>query len=221
MFRAWLDCVAALVIFGLLGGLTANAPPAPVDTALSQAAFGHATALALLLTKTGLLAFLLTAGVVAITVAVAVAPWRARLIFAVVALALTHVASDVTKDIFKRPRPVHWIGMHETSFSFPSGHAATATAFFALLGYFVWRSNMPATPRAVLACGFVLWALGICWSRLALGAHYPTDIAGGILLGAAVVAFMRALCGHLGVELEAPDEAGGQSPASSQENRPR
>ncbi len=38
-------------------------------------------------------------------------------------------------------------------------------------------------------------AVGIPWSRLALGAHYLTDVAGGLLLGAAF------LCAALAVIL--------------------
>lgn len=221
MIRMWLISAVALVLFGFLGALVSGAAPAPVDATIARLAAGRAPALALLLTKSGLLTFLLPACAGLIAAAVAVPAWRERLIFAVTAVSLTHVASDMAKPLFKRERPPDWIAIHETSYGYPSGHAATATVFLALLAYFVWRSNLPVKPRAVLAAVLALWAAGICWSRLALGAHYPTDLVGGFLLGTAVVAFMRALCGLLGVELEASHRAGGLSPASAQENAPR
>jgi len=49
--------------------------------------------------------------------------------------------------------------------------------------------TIPDLPKGVRYTGFavlaLLWA-GICWSRLSLAAHYPTDVAGGIMLGGAI-----------------------------------
>jgi len=61
------------------------------------------------------------------------------------------------------------------SHSFPSGHTATAVAGAVVLSSLV--------PRAAPA--FVLLAAAIAFSRLYVGAHYPLDIAGGAVLGAA------------------------------------
>lgn len=58
-------------------------------------------------------------------------------------------------------------------YSFPSGHAMTATAAFVPLSV-----AMP-----VLAPVSAALILLIGWARLAVGHHYPTDIAAGILMG--------------------------------------
>ncbi len=56
--------------------------------------------------------------------------------------------------------------------SFPSGH--TTMAFFAM-GYLVWAKRRHAVWALALA-------LGVAWSRVAVGAHFPLDcVAGGAL----------------------------------------
>ena len=79
---------------------------------------------------------------------------------------------------------------HETAFSYPSSHTAIATAFYLLLAVFVARSAL--RDRVWLATAPALLALGIMWSRLALGAHYLTDVVGGVLWGSAIVATLAA-----------------------------
>lgn len=59
-------------------------------------------------------------------------------------------------------------------FSFPSGHVLHATTFSALLIHTYPEATIVLLPLTVL----------IAWSRLALGLHYPSDVAAGALMGA-------------------------------------
>jgi undecaprenyl-diphosphatase len=57
--------------------------------------------------------------------------------------------------------------------SFPSGHATTAFAFAFVVG-FMARRWFPFLLLAAVAVGV---------SRVAVGAHYPTDVLGGVVVG--------------------------------------
>jgi undecaprenyl-diphosphatase len=72
--------------------------------------------------------------------------------------------------------------------SFPSGHAATSFAAMTVL--------CAVVPRA--APVWVLLALAIAFSRVYVGVHYPLDILGGAVLGAAIaIALLRLARGRL------------------------
>jgi undecaprenyl-diphosphatase len=84
-----------------------------------------------------------------------------------------------------RPRP-HVIPrlMHGGGwYSYPSGHSMLAPIIFGL-GIIVWAAPWPspALRRAALAVAALL-ALGIGFSRVYVGVHYPSDVVGGLLLG--------------------------------------
>ena len=46
--------------------------------------------------------------------------------------------SDAFKDVFHRARPEHWLAVHETSASYPSGHATLSIAFYGFAAYVAW-----------------------------------------------------------------------------------
>ncbi|WP_326667711.1 MULTISPECIES: phosphatase PAP2 family protein [unclassified Streptomyces] len=73
-------------------------------------------------------------------------------------------------------------------FSFPSGHAMTATTSFAIL----LLALLPLVPRGRLRTLFwsvsVVSVVGVGFTRVALGVHWFSDVVGGWLLGLAVVA---------------------------------
>jgi membrane-associated phospholipid phosphatase len=64
-----------------------------------------------------------------------------------------------------------------TALSFPSAHASTA--FAGALAYS--RLGLPRAPLYTLA-------VGLSWSRLYLGVHYPSDVLAGAALGTGVAA---------------------------------
>ncbi|MCU1344637.1 MAG: hypothetical protein JWL70_903 [Acidimicrobiia bacterium] len=125
--------------------------------------------------------------VLGVTVA-AVLVWRKRLLDAVLVLAapaLAGVGESVIKMLVERPRPVTAPIAGESGFGFPSGHVAGSTALVLILLLLVgWSSR-----RWLLwsALGAVLIA-AVSLGRVAVGAHYLTDVIGGWLL-AAVVTF--------------------------------
>lgn len=90
----------------------------------------------------------------------------------------------ILKSIFDRPRPDLWEWLVvETHFSFPSGHATASMALAIVVVALLWKTKW----RIASMIGAAMYILSIGFSRLYLGVHYPTDILGGWLLGAAWV----------------------------------
>ncbi|MFJ4970200.1 phosphatase PAP2 family protein [Streptomyces sp. NPDC088755] len=71
-------------------------------------------------------------------------------------------------------------------YSFPSGHAMTATTSFAVL-LLVLLPMVPRAWRAACWAVAVISVLGVGFTRIALGVHWFSDVIGGWLLGGAVV----------------------------------
>ncbi|MBK9718631.1 MAG: phosphatase PAP2 family protein [Saprospiraceae bacterium] len=98
-----------------------------------------------------------------------------------IALAGTGITSFFSKIYFHRVRPIDFSFYNESSYSFPSGHAMYAVAFFGLLFYiFVTNSKKDKLTLTILSIAFIL-LLG--FSRLYLGVHYLSDVCAGYSLG--------------------------------------
>jgi undecaprenyl-diphosphatase len=99
------------------------------------------------------------------------------------------VVQKAAKAALARPRPCFVAGGPERlapipdAGSFPSGHTLHATLAAVAI----------TTQVAPFAAVYVPLALLIGWSRVALGVHYPSDVAAGAALGAALGAFAVAL----------------------------
>ncbi|MFF9909085.1 phosphatase PAP2 family protein [Streptomyces sp. NPDC013457] len=97
------------------------------------------------------------------------------------------LAGLLVKHVVERARP-HLPDpvAHASGFSFPSGHAMTATTSCAVLLLVL----LPLVPRAWRPVPWVLAAvavLGVGYTRVALGVHWVSDVVGGWFLGLAVV----------------------------------
>ena len=86
------------------------------------------------------------------------------------------------KFMVGRPRPSGF------SLGFPSGHSTAAATFAVVLIYIVTRERLtPAQRHGIQAGAIALMAL-VGWARIVLHAHWPTDVLGGVLLGAGCAA---------------------------------
>jgi undecaprenyl-diphosphatase len=110
------------------------------------------------------------------------------------------VVNAVVKPLVRRRRPTlpaplqPALGRAPRTSSFPSSHTTTAFAFATAAGV--------ALPPAALPLAAVASAVG--WSRVRGRRHFPSDVAAGALLGAAVGVTVHAAAarGRPGVEPE-------------------
>ncbi len=94
---------------------------------------------------------------------------------------------DLTlKVIFRRPRPDFpnvWV--HPLDYSFPSGHAMMSIILYGLIATLLIRQIKFRRKRTLILVAASLMILIIGFSRLVLGAHYPSDILAGWSVGGA------------------------------------
>lgn len=135
---------------------------------------------------------------------------HALLLLAMLVLAIVaadQIASGIIKVMVERLRPTHEPslssvvhivnGYHGGLYGFVSSHAANSFAVCTLIAL-VMRH------RLVTLC-LTLWALLQCYSRVYLGAHYPGDILGGIIVGLLVAWLVWRLMCYIGHRWRFPE----------------
>ena len=120
--------------------------------------------------------------------AIFVAGRRGPALRALGAAVATWAAGQALKKVVDRPRPyqadaagTRRMIAPPTGTSWPSSHPAVLTSFTRVAAR---ELSLGAAPRAVLT-GL---DLTVGTSRVYLGVHYPSDVAGGLLLGRAIAA---------------------------------
>lgn len=114
--------------------------------------------------------------------------WKYVLQSAVV-LALATLSNMALKRFIDRARPgiEHLVSVE--TLSYPSGHAMSAMAFFGFLIYLISKLRINKVIKYTLMVLFAFLILSIGISRIYLGVHFPSDIAGGFIAGFIWVVF--------------------------------
>ncbi|WP_327377768.1 phosphatase PAP2 family protein [Streptomyces sp. NBC_01216] len=128
-----------------------------------------------------------------IAVAVVVLWWRGERRLALWPAVTTVFAAGLEQGLkaaVGRPRP-NWPDPVDSAHyaSFPSGHAMTATVCCGLLLWVLalhWRDAWRGW--GAVAVTAVMSVLGVGWTRVYLGVHWPSDVVAGWLLGWTCVA---------------------------------
>ncbi|WKD36099.1 phosphatase PAP2 family protein [Streptomyces xanthophaeus] len=104
------------------------------------------------------------------------------------------------KALVGRERPVWPDPVDSAQYAaYPSGHALTATVVCGLLLWLLPHRGRVPVAWVVAAWAVAAWAvavvsvLGVGFTRVYLGVHWPSDVLGGWLLGVALVALATSV----------------------------
>jgi undecaprenyl-diphosphatase len=112
-----------------------------------------------------------------------------ELLLIVTAVGGAHIMNGLLKLGFQRNRPTFTdpIGA-VVGFSFPSGHAMGAMAFYGLMAYLSAKERRSRWDRIAIVVLMGIVVLLVGFSRVYLGAHYPSDVVAGYAAGLAWLA---------------------------------
>jgi membrane-associated phospholipid phosphatase len=107
------------------------------------------------------------------------------------------LVNSLTKFLIGRPRPsdelVHIVKAYQSD-SFPSGHVVFFVEFFGFLFFLAYVLLKPGPLRraSLTVLGLLIALVGV--SRIYLGAHWPSDVAGAYLAGGIFLMLMIEVC---------------------------
>lgn len=108
---------------------------------------------------------------------------RKPLVQATLVLLFATTSNLLLKQLVNRARPAIEHLVTVETLSYPSGHAMSAMAFYGFLMYLLFQSQCHTLFKTggMLVLFFLILSIGT--SRIYLGVHFPSDIAGGYLGG--------------------------------------
>jgi undecaprenyl-diphosphatase len=221
---ALVGVVIVFIAFGVaIAMIRSNSGVVNVDVAVTRWAAAHATVFSLdvfgWLTLAGS-----TVGVIAVALAATVFAlrrwrrWSVALFFLIV-LGGQLLLSNAVKYAVERVRP-DVPPLHVLSGpSFPSGHATAAAATWAAVALVLSRRSSPRM-RAILGGAAVGIAVAVACSRVFLGAHWTSDVIGGLLLGWTWFALCAVAFGGRVLRLGAPVQDAAATSAPTPKDAP-
>lgn len=107
------------------------------------------------------------------------------------------------KALVRRARPqIEDPFSQHAGYSFPSGHTTNNAIVITVVLILLWRS-LSATARTGAAVLGAAWVLVTCADRVFMGAHFPSDVVAGVLLGGGLS--LASYAGYLGWRPPTPD----------------
>ena len=186
-----LCAVATLVVAALGLAVYANSALVRVDVAIVRLVhrLGSEEVTSLARDVTGLAATdsLVLVGSAAVAALLLRGSWH-RAVAIALSVAGTQAVVFGLKALVGRERPpgsTAWVDA--AGHAFPSAHAASGVALYGLLAFFLLRRLRGGVRVAVFALS-VLAVGSVGLTRIYLGAHYPSDVLAGWLVGAVVAA---------------------------------
>ncbi|GAA3214568.1 phosphatase PAP2 family protein [Dactylosporangium siamense] len=190
-------CAVALSVLTLLV-VARSGPLIRLDTAVSDAARGYALrhdgwrAAMSAVTHTADTRVLLPIGLL-LAVLLLWRRWRTGLAFLLGTAVTATVIRLTILALVHRPRPVDPLTA-TAGWAFPSGHTTSSAVTAGVVVVLGWAVLTGRWQRGVLVVVAGTWAVLVGISRVALLAHWPSDVLGGWLLAMGVtVAFARGL----------------------------
>jgi len=184
------------VLFVALAFQAGSGAPAPLDDAIRTAIHswtsGELTAIAIALSFAGS-AFVWPAVAIFAAVIFWRLGWRHAAIDLIIVMAGAVILENTLKYLFARTRPEAYFGAAPASYSFPSGHALYAACLYGALACLITSRTRGLLLSAALWAGALLLSGAIGFSRVYLGMHYPSDVAGGYLVAAFWIGLVTAM----------------------------
>jgi len=95
------------------------------------------------------------------------------------------ILNNLVKIIVRRNRPILINLVHETSFSFPSGHTMVSVTLYGFIIYLLLKSNLSNKLKYLFISVLIILITLIIISRIYLGVHYFSDCIAGVGLACA------------------------------------
>jgi undecaprenyl-diphosphatase len=113
---------------------------------------------------------------------------RREALLVLIMLAAVTLGSEGIKELVARPRPSGTDpGVPGVVYSYPSGHVLEALTILGIITIRGWRSSRPLAGRVAFTVVVIVWVIFVGLARMALNAHYPSDVLGGALGGIAAL----------------------------------